>query len=372
MQKKTLTFTVTTDLSYDQRMSRICLSLAQKGYDVTLIGRELPQSKPLQTRIFKQKRLKCFFHFGKFFYLEYNIRLFFYLLFVKTDVMTAIDLDTILPNFYVSLLRRKPLVYDAHEYFSELPEVVTRPTIKKIWETVAQHTVPNVAAAYTVGFSLAQIFEKRYGIPFKTVRNIAQTKTKTSLKAQTDAPKILLYQGVLNLGRGLEEMILAMHHIENAEFWLAGEGDLSAELRNLVENENLNHKVKFLGYLLPNDLQNITEKAYLGINLLENLGLNYYFSLANKFFDYLHAQIPSVNPAFPEYLHLLSEYQTGVAVPDLNPKTIAQSIQNLLNDEKKYKHLQSECRRAAPHLNWENEALTLIQIYDDLFKDTNH
>ncbi|MEY4926415.1 MAG: hypothetical protein RI894_851, partial [Bacteroidota bacterium] len=263
-------------------MQRICQSLAEAGYQVVLIGRELPHSKPLKACNYKQKRLRCFFHTGKLFYAEYNIRLFFALLFIKTTVLTAIDLDTILPNFCVSILRRKPLVYDAHEYFSELPEVVTRPAVKWAWEWVAQRTIPHTTAAYTVGHALSQIFTQRYGVPFRTVRNIALSRSALSNSVLSNSPnllsntranfdkKILLYQGVLNLGRGLREMILAMHHLKNAELetaelWLAGEGDLSEELRELVVKEKLSDKVKFLGYILPDDLKKLSQQAFLGI-----------------------------------------------------------------------------------------------------------
>jgi glycosyltransferase involved in cell wall biosynthesis len=111
-------------------------------------------------------------------------------------------------------------------------------------------------------------------------------------------------------------------------------------------------------------LKKLSQQAFLGINLLENLGLNYYYSLANKFFDYLHAQVPSVNPAFPEYLNLLSAYETGIAVADLTPVNIAKNIQYLLDNPNKYAELQAECRRASLDLNWENEAKTLLEIYE--------
>jgi hypothetical protein len=84
---KRLVFTVTNDLSYDQRMNRICTSLANAGYDVTLIGRKLADSINLDKKIFRQKRLTCIFNKGKAFYIEYNIRLFFYLLFIKSDLI---------------------------------------------------------------------------------------------------------------------------------------------------------------------------------------------------------------------------------------------------------------------------------------------
>ena len=110
-----LYFTVTTDLSYDQRMIRICSSLAHAGYTVTLVGRSKSDSISLSSgQAFLQKRIKCLFQKGKLFYAEYNFRLFFYLLLKKMDGICAIDLDTILPCYYISKLKKVKRVYDAH------------------------------------------------------------------------------------------------------------------------------------------------------------------------------------------------------------------------------------------------------------------
>src|SRR5687767_14339563 len=119
---KQIVFTVTNDLTYDQRMHRICGSLATAGYDVLLIGRKLPGSLIAEKRLFRQKRINCFFNKGFLFYAEYNTRLFFYLLGKKSDAVCAIDLDTIVPCLLVSKIKGWKRVYDAHEYFTELKE----------------------------------------------------------------------------------------------------------------------------------------------------------------------------------------------------------------------------------------------------------
>src|SRR5215216_6177139 len=155
---KHLVFAVTNDLNYDQRMIRICSSLAGAGYLVTLIGRRWSKTAPLIPRSVTQKRLFCFFKTGKISYLEYNLRLFFYLLFIKTDAVCAIDLDTILPFYIISKLKRIPRVYDAHELFCEMKEVVTRLLVYKIWKRVEKLTVPNFTHGYTVNQAIADEF----------------------------------------------------------------------------------------------------------------------------------------------------------------------------------------------------------------------
>ena len=105
MEVKRLSFLVTNDLNFDQRMQRICSTLSEAGFDVELIGRRRKNSLPLTQKSFVQKRLFCFFERSFLFYAEYNLRLFFYLLFRRTDLICAIDLDTILPAYYISKWR---------------------------------------------------------------------------------------------------------------------------------------------------------------------------------------------------------------------------------------------------------------------------
>src|SRR5215467_4706198 len=112
-------------------MNRICSSLATRGFDVVLVGRGLKHSLPLKQESYQQKRIRCWKNKGKLFYFEYNLRLFFFLLFKKMDGICAIDLDTISPCLAISKLKKIPRIYDAHEFFTGLKEVVTRPAIKK-------------------------------------------------------------------------------------------------------------------------------------------------------------------------------------------------------------------------------------------------
>ncbi len=360
--------TVTNDLSYDQRMIRICTSLSKAGYEVQLVGRKRSNSKPLTPQTFQQKRLSCHFDGGKLFYLEYNIRLFFFLLFARFDIVNSIDLDTILPGFFISKLKGKTCVYDAHEYFTEVPEVVTRPKIQRFWKGVEKLTVPNLKYCYTVGGSLAEMFTKEYQIPFSVVRNVP-FKIKTPINTPVNDRKILLYQGALNEGRGLEHLIEAMQKIEGAELQLAGEGDLSQELRDMVKERGLEDKVTFLGFVLPKDLPTVTARANIGLNLLENKGLSYYYSLANKAFDYIQGRKPSINMAFPEYQRINDEYGTFCLINDLEIDTIAKALERLLTDEKYYLSLVNKCDAAANIFIWEREEEVLLNIYKSVLVD---
>ncbi len=358
--------TVTTDLTYDQRMIRICTSLVEMGYEVLLVGRERPSSIDLEPKIYQQKRIKCWNDKGKLFYLEYNLRLFYFLIFTKFDAICSIDLDTILPGFYISKYKKKTCIYDAHEYFSELPEVINRPKVQRIWKKIESLTIPRLQHCYTVGKGIAEIFEKQYGTTFEVIRNvpfkrnILMTSQEKDLKNEK---KIIFYQGALNEGRGLEAVISAMQEIDEAELWLAGEGDLSDALRDLAEEKKVTNKVRFLGYIKPRDLVALTAKAYLGLNLLENKGLNYYYSLANKTFDYIQANVPAIHMNFPEYQSINSSYQVALLIDDLKVKTVVKALKVLLNNQTLYQELQLNCEKAAPVFVWEKEAKKLKTFY---------
>lgn len=373
--------TVTNDLTYDQRMQRICTTLAHAGYEVQLIGRKLPNSKPLRDFPFEQKRLYCYFKKGKFFYLEYNIRLFFYLLFAKKDAVCAIDLDTILPAFFTTKFRRKKLIYDAHEYFTEVPEVVDRPRIQKVWERIARLTIPRTQYAYTVCGSLAEVFENEYGTEFDVIQNAPVRRETRGMRREnelrtmdyrlsTDQP-IILYQGALNEGRGVAEAIEAMQEVDNAELWLAGEGDLSQELRELAKTLGVTDRVKFLGYVEPADLHKLTPQATIGLNLLENKGLNYYYALSNKFLDYIQADVPSINMDYPETRKILNEYEVGLALDTLETKYVVDAIKRLLSDKELYNKLKLACKQAAKIYVWEEEEKKLIAFYERVFSSND-
>lgn len=339
------------------------------GYEVMLIGRELPDSKQLIKTTFQTHRLSCYFNKGKLFYIEFNIRLFIFLLFKKMDALCAIDLDTILPVMLISKLKRIPLVYDAHEYFTEVPEVIRRPLVKRIWQWVEHITVPKATAVYTVSQHIANVFSTKYNKDVKVIYNVPSLTNSIKCKVVTDnfPCKKILYQGALNEGRCIEHLIDAMQSVDGT-LLLAGEGDLSAELRQRVREKKLQHKVTFLGKLTPDELREVTASATIGVNLLENKGLNYYYSLANKFFDYAHQGIPQLCVDFPEYRRIVDKYPVALLTDVVNSNTIAFKLNRLLEDHDLYVQLQSNCMALISEYNWEKEEEKLKQCYEQLFR----
>lgn len=356
---KQLVFTVTNDLSYDQRMIRICTSLSEAGFGVLLVGRTQKTSVPLTARPFRQKRLSCFFHKGKGFYLEYNIRLFFFLITKKIDTICAIDLDTILPCLGVSVLKRIPRVYDAHELFCEMKEVVTRPWVYRFWKRIERLALPRFRRGYTVNQPIADAFKEMYGVDYGVIRNVPVWQP---LSVPAKPERYILYQGTVNEGRSFETLIPAMKQVE-AQLIICGDGNFMEEARRLVADHGLENRVIFKGRILPQELRDYTVNAWMGVTLFENKGLNNYYSLANRFFDYMQAGIPQLGVDYPVYREINNQYPIAVLINDLSPDSIAAGINRLLKDEVLYKELQQNCLAARTIFNWQQEEKKLIDFY---------
>lgn len=367
--KRKLFFTVTNDLVYDQRMIRICGSLTRAGYAVTLIGRSTRDSPPLSQQPFRQHRLNTWFRRGKPFYIEFDLRLLFYLLFCKMDALCAIDLDTILPCYIVSRLRGIPRLYDAHELFTEMKEVAVRPRIYKIWKAVERRCVPRFPHGYTVSAPIASEFRRMYGVDYAVIRNMPLLETTSSgdgLPGAMPAGKFILYQGAVGEGRCFETLIPAMRSVD-APLVICGDGNFMLQTRALVQRYGLEGKVIFKGRVRPEELRPITRSAYIGITLFDRQGASNYFSLANRFFDYMHAGIPQVAVNYPAYREINNSCPIGVLIDEPGVREISEALNRLLNNTQLHQTLSANCRQARLRYNWQEEEKRLVLLYQRFF-----
>ncbi len=364
---KKIIISVTNDLVTDHRVHKVCTTLHDAGYDVLLVGRKFRSGPPL-SRAYRIFRMPLIFNTTALFFAEYNIRLFFLLLFSKADIFLSNDTDTLPANYVASVLRRKKLVFDAHEMFPELPEVVGRKFVKSSWTWIEDRIFPRLKYCYTVCASIAEIYNRRYGIQMQVVRNIPSSRVAAFEAKEIPAAgkSVLLYQGAVNLGRGIEWMIDAMPHLDEFVFFIAGKGDLLPEMQEKVRSMGLDDRVKFLGKIPLEDLPAYTKAADIGISLLENKGLNYYYSLPNRIFDFIRAEVPVLATDFPEIRKIVEGYHVGELTSSHDPLHLATLIRKIYEEKEVY--ATSFCR-ANEELCWENESVVLMQIVEKALFD---
>ncbi len=367
--KKRIIISVTNDLVTDQRINKVAFSLDRAGYEVLLIGRKLknsPDSEPLK---FESIRFSLPFNNGPLFYFVYNLYLFIYLLFSNFDILLSNDLDTLPANFLAARFRGKPLVYDSHELFTEIPELVDRPEIKKIWLSIESWILPQLKYSYTVCASIADIYNKKYGLDMKVVKNVPVCTKHHDIQSDiidTKGKKIIIYQGALNIGRGIETVIRAMNFVDYAVFVVVGDGDIKKELVAITKKENLQDKVIFTGIILIDKLPSYTNQADLGISLEEDLGLNYYYALPNKLFDYIKASVPVLASDLPEIKEIVNGNNIGITINNKNPEYVAEKIRFMLNSEIDRKVWQDNLKQIKGKYCWEYEEKVLLNIFKNI------
>lgn len=365
---KRVVFTVTNELTYDQRMIRIGTCLARNGYDVLLIGRNLKNAPPLSPAVFRQERISCIFNKGFLFYVEYNLRLFIRLLFLGTDIIGAIDLDTILPCLLAARIKKVHRIYDAHELFCEMKEISGRPIVYRIWKFIERHTVPHFPLGYTVNRPIAEELERLYRVKYDIVRNVPFEDASPPVPAEQKKEKYLIYQGSVNEGRSFETLIPAMKYVD-APLLIFGDGNFMEQTRELVRKHALDAKVIFKGKVVPDALHKYTRQAWAGITLFDAEGRSNYFSLANRFFDYVQAGIPQLCVDFPVYREMTAIYPVALLTRDLSAENLAKPLNALLSDTELYEQLSKACLEARKKWNWAMEEKQLLDFYKSHFNN---
>lgn len=370
--KKIAFVSVINDLVTDNRVNKTGMALIECGYDVVLVGRKLSNSLPIPNWTFKTIRFKMIFKKGPVFYFFFNLRLFFVGLINKTDLFYANDLDTLAPLFLLSKLKKKPLIYDSHELFCEVPELKDSRIKKAIWQKLEAYIIPKLKTCITVNDSIAKIYVAKYNVPFHIIRNISdfdQTfipKSRAQLSMPEDKKIILLQGAGINVDRGAEELIDAMEFVQNAVLYIIGSGDVWENLKQKVSfNKNIQNKVVLINKLPKSELINYTFNADIGLSIDKNTNLNYLYSLPNKIFDYIQAEIPILASRLPEIENIILHYKIGDFIDDHNPKTIANKLNEMLYSQQlsSYKKYLAIAKK---EITWKSEKEKLLTIIKNI------
>lgn len=361
---------VTNDLMTDQRVQRTIAIMQSLDYEVTFVGRLLPNSMPADLP-YRTRRFKLWFKKGFLFYASYNLRLFFFLLVRNFDLYLANDLDTLLPNYLNSNIKGKPLIYDSHEYFTGVPEIQGRPLVKGVWTSLERWVFPKLKYVVTVNNSIANLYHKQYAKRPLVVRNISDSRLPESRKSREDLgiPEfsfVLINQGAgINVERGMEEMLQAMTLLpEECFLLLVGKGDVIDALKAMAKSKRIAHRIKFVPPVSYMDLLQYTLLADCGLSLDKPLSPNYQYSLPNKLFDFIKCGIPVLGSGVVEVSSIINHYRIGEVCDAVEPRIIADKILKIRSAGKAA--YAAGLERAALENQWELEKKIWLKLFREV------
>lgn len=358
MKKPVISIWTTSQYPYDQRVQRIVHTMKWMGAEVKVWDR--------RTQKYGEGKIETEQERGPAFYFQYNRQIARLVNEEPSDMIYAADIDVmpgLMWGLFPGVREGNPILLDLHEWFPEVFELQKKPLRKFLWRCVERGSVHFATSLMTVNHSLKQVFEDKYHREFAVIRNVPEMRPTHCL--DTDLRKknrILYYQGALNAGRGLEVVIRSLHLLPDWQIWLVGEGDIGEYLKELSIAEGLRDRVIFHGRIPPDELPALAGQATLGMNLLSNQSQSYYYSLANRYFDYIHSGLPSVHMDFPEYRKLMQEFEVGLLIDALSPQVLVDAIMKITGDTGLYHRYVEQCSVARTEYNWKSESDNLIEL----------
>ena len=369
---KRIAVLVSNDLNHDQRVLKTCTTLEAEGWKPVLIGREMPESKPLQVP-FEARRMRLPFKRGAGFYAALQIGLLRALSRTDVDAIWANDLDTLLPAFLMARIKSLPLVYDSHEYFTEAAGLTGRPFQRGVWLMVERAIFPRLKAVITVNEGIADAYFNRYprargGHPL-VVRNMPRMREKAApssvnwrdrLGIPAEAPFLIVQGAYLDKDRGVVQAVGALQEHTAAYLVVVGAGEEWEWAQSQVDS--FNGRLVVLPKMAFDELCSLTASADVGLSLDQGVHGNYLMSLPNKLFDYIHAGIPVVASPMPEVVRVVEAWNIGRVVRDSSPAGIIEAVDAVL--ARPSSEWRAVCAEAAAALHWGTEERQIVKALE--------
>lgn len=366
--KQKILITFLGNINYDTRCKNLYDTLSTNNYDVEFLGFDWLTEGFKESRgavsIFKLK--KGFLSIP--FYLKFLWHLKIKLITTKASIIFAEDIYTLPLVVIFGKLKRAKIYYDSRELFGYLAGLKEKKTKQLFWKWIEKLFIRKVDYVMVTGPMDGEFLKKEYDIHnIILLRNLPRyykPELKLDLRSHLQiakTQKIILYQGVLLKGRGIEKIFSVLNELPENVFVIVGGGEYEEHYKKLADELKIIDKVYFIGKLTQDELPKITSSADIGVALIENLSVSYYHALPNKLFEYIMADMPVIVTDLPQMKEIVENYDVGFVINPANKDELISSIRKLNEDESLYESKKQNCHKASQELNWEKEVTQLIR-----------
>jgi len=366
---KKVLITFLGNINYDTRCYNLYNTLKVNGFEVSFTGFDWLSKnfKPVRGKITIYKLQKGILSLS--FYLKFIWHIKLALFSSGASIFFAEDIYTLPFAVIFGKLKRVKIFYDSRELYGFLAGLNERKFVQHFWKTVEKFFIKRVDHIITTGNMDSGVLKDMYGVNNTVVvRNLPrfykpaqQTDLRNQLGINKDK-KILLYQGVVLKGRGIEKIYDILPDLSQVVFVLIGGGELEDYYKKLAVERKVIDQVFFIGKFSQEDLHKLTPAADVGIALIENISKSYFYALPNKLFEYIMAEVPVIVSNLPQMKEIVEKFNVGFSVDPDNRDELISALKNLKSDEMLYKKFKQNCKTASEELNWENEVGNLLVL----------
>lgn len=374
------------DITFISRIHRTALALQESNnYDVTTLSITPRDNIKRRDYVYKMKyvdiRSRVFKSsiFSALRIFEGLTKLFYRALKQRADIYIAIGVEDLVIVYIVSKLTKAKFVYAANELEGDRKRVVNRALNARLNNIVIKaerFMLKSAGCVIAADIERARLMEDWYKLDkVEVVRNvpIPECLSESNLiREKLEIPeeqKILLYQGLLSPGRGLEVTIKACSKIQAADFSLVLLGFITDTYKQKLLNLAEEHDFKRL-YILPavpwRELLYWTKSSDISMVLIENVSISYYLAAPNKLYESIMAGVPYIASNFPEIKHVHKISKSGILVDPENIDQISEAIRRLIQNKPFYEECVQGALKARNIFNWDVEKKKLLDIVDQV------
>ena len=361
MEKGRIAVLVSNDLTFDQRVRKTCAVLSADGWEPVLIGRRMRREDAVSIdRPYRTHRMWLGFQKGPLFYLSLQVGMLRALRRLhregEVSAVWANDLDTLGPAVYMARRTGWKLAYDSHEWFTEAEGLQGKPLRRAIWRRWEKRCFGHLERMLTVNGAIADSYRSSYGVAVDVVPNVperlepAEPMPRSFLGWPEDRTVLLMQGAFMDRDRGALDAVRALAHLKECHLALIGSGPEHAAAADWGRRLGVADRLHVHDRMPFEQLRRCTASADIGLSLDRSTAGNFKFSLPNKLFDYLHAEIPVVCTDLPVAGKLVKTEKIGTVAADAEGDekiaySIAEAVQLLLREKPEKSHLRAVAAR---------------------------